>query len=156
MEACITRSKITEISGNMKSQLTTKKDVASLSLLGKNAAAQKKLEVFPNHHAHRAYVITLTTDEFTTLGPVNRQPDFATLTIEYVPFKHIVESKSLKLYLTTFRNEETFYEHVVNVILDDIIALVKPRRCKVTAAYAARGGIAMTVETEWIKKRRRS
>lgn len=132
--------------------LTGQKDLTSLSLLGKNAASQKTLEVFPNHHSRRHYVITLTTDEFTTLGPVNRQPDFATLRIEYVPDKYIVESKSLKLYLQTFRNEETFYEHVVNVILDDLVAVLKPRRCKVTAAYAVRGGIAMTVETEWKKK----
>ena len=137
----------------MAKKLTTKQDLQSLSLLGKDSIPQKKLEVFPNHHTDRAYTITLTTDEFTTLGPVNRQPDFATLQIEYIPEKFIVESKSLKLYLQTFRNEETFYEHVVNVILDEFVSVVKPRRCKVTAAYAVRGGIAMTVETEYQKKK---
>lgn len=137
----------------MKRQLTVKSDVKNLSVLGKDSAPQKKLEVFPNHHTDRNYTITLTTDEFTTLGPVNRQPDFATLEIQYIPDRFIIESKSLKLYLQTFRNEETFYEHVVNVILDDLVAVVKPRRCKVTAAYAVRGGIAMTVETEYQRKK---
>jgi len=137
----------------MANKLTGKKDLSSISLLGKDASAQKKLEVFPNHHADRDYVVTLITDEFTTLGPVNRQPDFATLQIEYVPDRNILESKSLKLYLQTFRDQESFYEHVVNVILDDIVAAVKPRRCSVTADYAVRGGIAMTVKTEWKKKK---
>lgn len=137
----------------MSQKLTSKKDLQSLSLLGKDSAPQKQLEVFPNHHSDRNYTITLTTDEFTTLGPVNRQPDFATLQIEYCPDKFIVESKSLKLYLQTFRNEETFYEHVVNVILDDLVTVLKPRRCKVTAAYAVRGGIAMTVETDYQRKK---
>ena len=137
----------------MSKKLTSSKDLQSLSLLGKDSIAQKKLEVFPNHHVNRNYTITLRTDEFTTLGPVNRQPDFATLEIEYVPDRFIIESKSLKLYLQTFRNEETFYEHVVNVILDDLVAVLKPHRCKVTAAYAVRGGIAMTVETEYNHKK---
>lgn len=140
----------------MSKKLTTKIDLKSLSLLGNDAASQKKFEVFPNHHSKRDYVITLITDEFTSLGPVNRQPDFATITIQYVPDKFILESKSLKLYLQTFRNQETFYEHVVNVILDDLIAVLKPRRCKVSAAFAVRGGIAMTVETEWKKKHAKS
>ena len=137
----------------MPKKLTSKKDLHSLSLLGKDSVSQRKLEVFPNHHADRNYTITLTTDEFTTLGPVNRQPDFATVEIQYIPDRFIIESKSLKLYLQTFRNEETFYEHVVNVILDDLVAAVKPRRCKVTAAFAVRGGIAMTVETDYQRKK---
>lgn len=136
----------------MAKKLTSKKDLYSLSLLGKSSQPQKKLEVFPNHHPHRNYVITFTTDEFTSLGPVNRQPDFATVTIEYIPGKFILESKSLKLYLQTFRDQETFYEHVVNVILDDLAAVLKPRWCKVKAVFAVRGGIAMTVETEYGKK----
>jgi 7-cyano-7-deazaguanine reductase len=137
----------------MKKKLTSKNDLKKLSLLGKNSLPQKNLEVFPNHHTDRNYTITLATDEFTTLGPVNRQPDFATLEIQYIPDRFIIESKSLKLYLQTFRNEESFYEHVVNVILDDLVAVLKPRRCKVTAAYAVRGGIAMTVETEYLQKK---
>ncbi len=136
----------------MSKKLTRKNDIRSLSLLGKDSVPQKNLEVFPNHQAKRDYVITLVTDEFTSLGPVNRQPDFATITIQYIPGKFILESKSLKLYLQTFRDQETFYEHVVNVILDDLVAVLKPRWCKVTAAFNARGGIAMTVETEYKSK----
>ncbi|MDD8019362.1 MAG: preQ(1) synthase [Bacteroidota bacterium] len=137
----------------MAKRLTTKKDLKNLSLLGKDASPQKKLELFPNHHADRDYVITLRSAEFTSLGPVNRQPDFATITIQYIPDKFIVESKSMKLYLQTFRDQETFYEHVVNVILDDIVAEVKPRWCKVTAEFAVRGGITMTVEAEYSKRK---
>ncbi len=135
----------------MKRKMTTKRDVKALTLLGKEASVQKKLEVFPNHHPGRNYSVMLSTDEFTMLGPMNRQPDFATLQIEYVPHKSILESKSLKLYLQTFRNEESFYEHVVNVILDDLVAALKPRACTVTASYAVRGGIAITVRTEYKK-----
>ncbi|MBI2430194.1 MAG: NADPH-dependent 7-cyano-7-deazaguanine reductase QueF [Ignavibacteriales bacterium] len=137
----------------MTKKLTRKNDIRSLSLLGKDSVPQKNLEVFPNHHTKRDYVITLVTGEFTSLGPVNRQPDFATITIQYIPDKFILESKSLKLYLQTFRDQETFYEHVVNVILDDLVAVLKPRWCKVTAAFAVRGGIAMTVETEYKSKK---
>lgn len=139
----------------MPKKLTGTKDLHSLSLLGRDAAPQKKLEVFPNHHRDREYTVTLTTDEFTTLGPVNRQPDFASLQIEYVPDQHIVESKSLKLYLQSFRDVETFYEHVVNVILDDLVKVLKPKRCTVTADYAVRGGIAMSVRTTYEGPRRR-
>jgi 7-cyano-7-deazaguanine reductase len=137
----------------MADRTTSRKDLRSLTLLGRRAAPQKKLETFPNHHPGRDYTITMTTDEFTTLGPVNRQPDFATLTIRYVPDRHLLESKSLKLYLQTFRDQEVFYEHAVNVILDDLITALKPRRCSVSAAYAVRGGIAMTVDAEWVKKK---
>lgn len=137
----------------MAKKLTSKKDLKNLSLLGKASSPQRNLEVFPNHHADRDFLITLRTTEFTTLGPINHQPDFATLTIQYIPDNLIIESKSLKLYLQTFRNQETFYEHVVNTILDDFVREVKPRRCKVIAEYAVRGGIAMTVETEYVRKK---
>jgi len=137
-----------------KSQLTQANDLRSLTHLGKGSIPQKKLEVFTNHHSNREYVITLRSNEFTTLGPVNAQPDFATITIQYIPDKVIVESKSLKLYLHSYRNEETFYEHVTNVILDDLVAVLKPRWCSVTAEFAVRGGIAITVESEFNKKKR--
>lgn len=137
-----------------KSKLTQTDDLDSLSLLGKEVKPHKKLEVFPNHHKDRDYLITLETNEFTSLGPVNAQPDFATITISYIPNKFVVESKSLKLYLQSFRNQETFYEHVVNVILDDLAAVLKPRWCKVTAKFAVRGGITITVETESKKKKK--
>jgi 7-cyano-7-deazaguanine reductase len=123
-----------------------------LSLLG-NGAAQpsKKLETFPNRHPGRDYTVTLTTDEFTCVCPATGQPDFARITISYVPDQKIVESKSLKLYFWSYRNEGVFHEHVTNLILDDLVAALEPRRCEVIADFGVRGGIAITVRAEYIK-----
>lgn len=123
-------------------------DLSGLTLLGKGTKPQKKLETFPNHHAGRNYVVTLRTEEFTCVCPATGQPDFGKLTIQYVPDKRIVESKSFKLYLWSYRNEGVFHEHVANMILDDLIKALAPRWCKVTAEFAVRGGISITVEAE--------
>lgn len=128
--------------------MTQGSDLTGLTLLGKKAHAEKRLETFPNHHRGRNYVVTLKTDEFTCLCPATGQPDFAKLTIEYVPDQKIVESKSLKLYLWSFRNEGVFNEHVANVILDDLVAALSPKWCRVSADFAVRGGIAISVEAE--------
>ncbi|MCL4540596.1 MAG: preQ(1) synthase [Bacteroidetes bacterium] len=128
--------------------MTQQSDLADLSLLGRKAEAVRKLETFPNHHPDRNYVVTLRTDEFTCLCPATGQPDFAELTIEYIPDMRIVESKSLKLYLWSFRNEGVFNEHLANVILDDLVTALQPRWCRVTADFAVRGGIAISVEAE--------
>ena len=140
--------------GNAKAKMkmTRQSDLSDLTLLGKKATASRHLETFPNHHRGRNYVVTLKTDEFTCLCPATGQPDFARLTIEYVPDKKIVESKSLKLYLCSFRNEGVFNEHVANVILDDLVAALTPRWCKVSADFAVRGGIAISVEAEHGKR----
>jgi len=130
------------------SKMTQKSDLDGLTLLGQEAKPSKKLETFPNHHPERDTVVTLRTDEFTCVCPATGQPDFARLTIQYIPHERIVESKSLKLYLQSFRNEGVFHEHVTNVILDDLVAALAPRWCKVTAEFAVRGGIAITVEAE--------
>jgi 7-cyano-7-deazaguanine reductase len=82
------------------------------------------------------------------LCPVTGQPDFAKITIRYIPDKSIVESKSLKLYLASFRNEGAFHEHVTNAILDDLVKAMAPRWCKVSAEFAVRGGIAISVDAE--------
>jgi len=129
-------------------RMTQKSDLDGLTLLGKRAKPTKKLETFPNHHPERDYVITLRTEEFTCVCPATGQPDFAKLTIQYIPDKKIIESKSLKLYLQSFRNKGAFHEHITNVILDDLVAVLKPRWCKVTADFAVRGGISITVEAE--------
>ena len=129
-------------------RMTQKSDLDGLTLLGKRAKPTKKLETFPNHHPERDYVITLRTEEFTCVCPATGQPDFAKLTIQYIPDKKIIESKSLKLYLQSFRNKGAFHEHISNVILDDLVAVLKPRWCKVTADFAVRGGISITVEAE--------
>jgi len=130
---------------------TKKNDLAGLTLLGKPAKPSKKLETFPNHHAGRDYVVALTTEEFTCICPKTGQPDFATIKIEYIPDKKIVESKSLKFYLWSFRDEGVFHEHVANIILDDLVVALKPRWCKVSAQFAVRGGIGITIDAEYKK-----
>lgn len=129
-------------------RMTQESDLDGLTLLGRGAKPVKKLETFPNRHPERNYVVTLTTKEFTCVCPATGQPDFATLTIQYIPDRLIVESKSLKLYLWSYRNEGVFHEHVTNVILDDLVSALSPRWCKVTAEFAVRGGISITVEAE--------
>jgi 7-cyano-7-deazaguanine reductase len=134
------------------SKLTQKSDLDGLTLLGRGAKPKKKLETFPNHHSGRDYTVTLQTGEFTCICPATGQPDFARLTIQYIPDRRILESKSLKLYLWTFRNQGAFHEHVTNVILDDLVRVLAPRWCKVTAEFAVRGGISITVEAEHKKR----
>ncbi len=134
------------------SRTTRKADLTRLTLLRGRARPVKNLETFPNHHAHRDYTVTLCTEEFTCLCPATGQPDFARLTIQYIPEGKILESKSLKLYLWSFRNQGVFHEHVTNVILDDLVKALDPRSCKVTADFGVRGGISITVEAEYKKK----
>lgn len=131
---------------------TRKDDLADLTLLGKTTQPVKKLETFPNHHPGRNYTVTLQTEEFTCVCPMTGQPDYAKIKIQYVPGKRIVESKSLKLYLWSFRNEGVFHEHLTNMILDDLVAALKPRWCKVSAEFAVRGGIGIIVDAEYKPK----
>jgi 7-cyano-7-deazaguanine reductase len=134
----------------MKTRLTAKSDLQNLTLLGKEKNTPgRQLEAFPNHHPERDYTVTLRTGEFTCVCPLTGQPDFAELMIRYIPDKLIIESKSLKLYLQSFRDAGTFHEHVVNVILDDIVGALAPRWCKITADFAVRGGIAISVDAEY-------
>jgi 7-cyano-7-deazaguanine reductase len=131
-------------------RMTQMEDLSGLSHLGRQTTVpSKQLETFPNRHPDRDYKVTLTTDEFTCVCPATGQPDFAKLTIRYIPDQRIVESKSLKLYLWSYRNEGVFHEHVANVILDDLVAALAPRWCEVTADFGVRGGIAITVHTEY-------
>ena len=130
------------------SKMTQKSDLDGLTLLGGEAKPSKKLETFPNHHPEREYIVTLRTEEFTCVCPATGQPDFAKLTIQYIPDQKILESKSLKLYLWSFRDQGAFHEHVTNVILDDLVKVLEPRWCKVTAEFSVRGGISITVEAE--------
>jgi 7-cyano-7-deazaguanine reductase len=130
-------------------RLTQPEDLDGLTLLNRaSRPAGRTLETFPNRHPERDYVVTLCTEEFTSVCPATGQPDFARITIQYIPDRRILESKSLKLYFWSYREEGVFHEHVANVILDDLIAAVRPRWCKVTAEFAVRGGIGITVEAE--------
>ena len=124
---------------------TTENDLANLTLLGRDAKPSKRLETFPNHNPGRRYTVTLTTDEFTCICPATGQPDYAVITIQYIPDQSVVESKSLKLYLWSYRNEGVFHEHVVNTICDDLVAALDPHWIEVTGAFKVRGGIAITV-----------
>ena len=105
--------------------------------------APEFLEAIPNANSGRNYFVTLTSDEFTCLCPITHQPDYATIKIRYIPDEKLVESKSLKLYLTSFRNHGTFHEDVVNKIADDLIKLLNPRYLEVEGLFNARGGISI-------------
>ncbi len=109
------------------------------------------LETFPNMNPERDYTVTLSTDEFTCVCPKTGQPDFASITVTYIPESKIVESKSLKLYFLSFRNRGIFHEHVTNVILDDLVEALEPRWCQVTADFGVRGGIAIRVNAQFRK-----
>lgn len=128
--------------------MTQPSDLEGLTLLGREARPGKKLEAFPNRTPDRFYLVTLESEEFTCVCPATGQPDFATIRIQYVPDKHIVESKSLKLYLWSYRDEGVFHEHVVNQILDDLVKTLEPHWIKVTGIFNIRGGIGITVEAE--------
>jgi 7-cyano-7-deazaguanine reductase len=133
--------------------MTTNPDLtAGLTLLGHDVRQPvRQLETFPNKNPGRHYTVTLETDEFTCVCPMTGQPDFATITIRYIPDQKIVESKSLKLYLWSYRNEGVFHEHVTNQILDDLVAALDPLECHVTGAFKVRGGISITVQADHVK-----
>ena len=119
------------------------------------ATPAKALDTFPNPEPRRDYTITFTCPEFTCLCPRTGQPDFATITIRYVPDRKCVELKSLKLYLWSFRNEGHFHEDVTNRILDDLVAAVRPRSMEVTGDFLIRGGIHTVVTATHAVRRRR-
>lgn len=112
----------------------------------------KILEVFENKYPDRDYTVIHTAPEFTSLCPKTGQPDFAIITMEYVPDKLCVELKSLKLYLNSYRNDGIFFESVTNQILDDLVKVTKPRYMLITADFNVRGGISSVVKAEYIKE----
>ena len=101
------------------------------------------LETFSNKHAERDYWVRFNCPEFTTICPITGQPDFAEIRISYIPDQRMVESKSLKLYLFSFRNHGGFHEDTVNMILKDLIALMDPKYIEVTGIFTPRGGISI-------------
>ena len=103
------------------------------------------LETFPNPRPERDYEIAIHCPEFTSVCPVTGLPDFGEIRITYVPDALCVEVKSLKYYLIAFRNRGMFYEHVTNQILDDLVALLQPRRMTVVGDFSVRGGIKTVV-----------
>lgn len=113
------------------------------------------LESFPNRHPGRAYTIVHTCPEFTAVCPKTGQPDFGTIRITYVPDRQCVELKSLKLYLQGYRERGIYYEHVTNVILDDLVAALAPLRMTVEGDFRVRGGISTVVRADYEAKARR-
>ena len=110
------------------------------------------LEAVPNSHEYRDYFVKFNCPEFTSLCPKTGQPDFATIYISYVPDKFIVESKSLKLYLFSYRNHGAFHEDCVNMIMEDLIKLLKPRYIEVWGKFLPRGGLSIDPYCNYGKK----
>ena len=127
----------------------------SLTLLGGGRTAYptdyapQLLESFANRHPDLDSMVTLRCPEFTTLCPITGQPDFGELVIRYVPAKKLVESKSLKLYLFSFRNHGDFHEDVCAIVLKDLRALLAPKYVEVRGRFRARGGIAIHPFVAW-------
>jgi 7-cyano-7-deazaguanine reductase len=114
----------------------------------------KTLDTFPNPNPDRDYEIAISTDEFTCVCPMTGQPDFATVTIKYVPDELCVELKSLKLYFWSYRNEGAFHEKVTNTILDDLVSAMSPRKATVTGDFKIRGGLHTVVTASYEKPHR--
>ncbi len=105
--------------------------------------APEVLETFENKHPENDYWVKFLCPEFTTLCPITGQPDFAEIVISYIPAERMVESKSLKLYLFSFRDHGDFHEDCVNIIMKDLIRLMQPKYIEVTGLFTPRGGIAI-------------
>ena len=105
--------------------------------------APQMLETFINKHQDNDYFVKFNCPEFTSLCPITRQPDFATIYISYIPDVRMVESKSLKLYLYSFRNHGDFHEDCVNIIMKDLIKLMDPKYIEVWGKFTPRGGISI-------------
>lgn len=125
------------------------KELNGVSLLGnQNTKYQYEydpdvLETFVNKHPENDYVVTFNCPEFTSLCPKTGQPDFAKIIINYIPRERMVESKSLKLYLFSFRNHGDFHEDCVNIIMKDLVELMRPRYLEVIGIFMPRGGISI-------------
>ncbi|MDO5685857.1 MAG: preQ(1) synthase [Neisseria sp.] len=124
-------------------------DTSNLTLLGSARTVYPRdyapdvLEAFPNRHPDADYFVTFHCPEFTSLCPMTQQPDFAEIVIRYIPDELLVESKSLKLYLFSFRNHGDFHENCVNTILQDLLKLMQPKYIEVLGRFTPRGGIAI-------------
>lgn len=113
---------------------------------------EARLEAFTNPYPGRDYWVTFDCPEFTSVCPITGQPDFGKISINYIPDKLCLESKSLKLYLFSFRNYPAFHEEVTNRILSDIVKTINPRQIIVRGEFRPRGGISITVEVSYPEK----
>lgn len=127
----------------------SKEEVKDLSLLGNQQVSYSSnynpdiLETFDNKHQNHDYFVKFNCPEFTSLCPITGQPDFAAITISYVPDIKMVESKSLKLYLFSFRNHGDFHEDCINIIMEDLIKVMNPKYIEVWGKFTPRGGISI-------------
>ncbi len=127
----------------------TKSETEGLTLLGNKKTtyrddyAPEVLETFVNKHPDNDYMVTFNCPEFTSLCPITGQPDFARIIINYIPNEKMVESKSLKLYLFSFRNRGDFHEDCVNIIMKDLVKLMRPKYLEVKGIFTPRGGISI-------------
>ena len=127
----------------------TNEDLGNVSLLGNQHTkyptdyAPEVLETFINKHPDNDYVVTFNCPEFTSLCPKTHQPDFAKIIINYIPREKMVESKSLKLYLFSFRNHGDFHDDCVNMIMKDLVKLMEPKYLEVIGIFNPRGGISI-------------
>ena len=117
-----------------------------------SSAPSGTLKAVPNPAPHRDYEVRIETEEFTCVCPMTGQPDFATIVIVYVPDAWIVELKSLKLYLWSYRQEGIFHEAVANKILDDLVGAIQPKKIEVAADFSVRGGFHTTVRAAYKKE----
>lgn len=135
-----------------------KEELNGISLLGNQNTKYTSqydpsvLEVFDNKHIENDYFVKFNCPEFTSLCPMTGQPDFATIYISYIPGEKMVESKSLKLYLFSFRNHGDFHEDCVNVIMKDLIKLMNPKYIEVWGKFTPRGGISIDPYCNYGKK----
>lgn len=126
-----------------------KEELSGVTLLGSSETkyaddyAPEVLETFVNKHPETDYIVTFDAYEFTSLCPKTGQPDFAKVIISYVPNEKMVESKSLKLYLFSFRNHGDFHEDCMNIIMKDLIKLMNPKYIEVRGIFSPRGGISI-------------
>ena len=114
--------------------------------------APEMLEAFDNKHPDVDYFVKFNCPEFTSLCPITSQPDFATIYISYIPDKKLVESKSLKLYLFSYRNKGEFHENCVNTIMKDLVALMDPKYIEVWGKFMPRGGLSIDPYCNYGKK----
>lgn len=112
------------------------------------------LETFPNAYPQRDYEVIHTNPEFTSVCPKTGLPDFATITVKYIPDKICIELKSLKYYYLEFRNRGIFFESVINEILDDLVRACKPRFMAVSGEFNTRGGIHSVIKAEYRKTKK--
>ena len=140
---CIQLSDETQTQVNMATPLDRRYDVA-----GTSAIDTTVLETFPYEYPGKEIIISIDTDEFTAVCPWSGLPDFATIRVDYIPRSVVIELRSFKYYLLSYRNVGIYQEHLVNRVLEDLVRCARPKWMKVSADYKVRGGIHTVASRE--------